>query len=97
MKRVLCLNILLGNPSNTLPGVWGFKVISMNCYKTPELKPFKTLVVHELQSHDFTNRVNICRLSLQSVHDGEIDPCPIFFSREPWFHFHGETDFAAEC
>jgi hypothetical protein len=36
MKSVLRLNILLGNSSDTLNRRPGFKMVSMNCHKTPE-------------------------------------------------------------
>jgi hypothetical protein len=54
--------------------------------KPLKIKPCKTTVVHELQPHDGTNRVNICNWILQSVNVGEITSHLILSSDEASFH-----------
>jgi hypothetical protein len=58
------------HPEMPCTGDEGFKTAT----KFLRLKPFKTTVVYELQPHDPTNRVNICKWNLQAVYDDEVNP-----------------------
>jgi len=59
---------------------WVSKSLAWTATKYLQLKPFKTIVLHELQPHDPTHRVNFCDCILQAVHDGDTDLHMIFFS-----------------
>jgi hypothetical protein len=54
-----------------------------------KLRPYKTTVIHALQSRDPANRVHFCCWFLQSVIEGEIYPQLIFSSDEARFRLQG--------
>jgi hypothetical protein len=54
-----------------------------------KLRPYKTTVLHALQSRPPASRVHFCSWFLQSVVDGEIDQQLTLFSDEAWFHLRG--------
>jgi hypothetical protein len=43
--------------------------------KLLKLRPHKATVVHALQLRYATSRINFCSWFLQSLHDGEVNPC----------------------
>jgi hypothetical protein len=54
-----------------------------------KLRPYKTTILHALQSHDPDDMVKFYSWFLQSVVEGEIDPQLKFFAAEAWFHLQG--------
>jgi hypothetical protein len=70
MKCSLCLHIFLRKHSDILHKKLIFKMSSIDCHCTRKLKQFKTTVVYGFQSHDLTNRMNLCccHVSLLKYH-----------------------------
>lgn len=65
------------------------KTSAWKATKLLKLKPYKVIVVQELQPRDYEIRVNFSNWILRNVNDRVIDPHLIFFSDEAWFHLHG--------
>jgi len=84
---MLALNILLGNLRHFAQETRVAKTSVQTATKL-KLEPFKTTVVHEVQSCDPTYRVNSCNRIFHSVHDGKIDSHVVFFSDNSGFHLH---------
>jgi len=43
------------------------------------------MVVHAYKEHDLAARIHFCNRFLQSIHNGEVDLCLVFFSYKACF------------
>jgi hypothetical protein len=57
-----------------------------------KLRPYKTVVIHDLQPRDPASSVHFCSWFLQTVVESEIDQQLTFFFDEAWFHLQGYTN-----
>jgi hypothetical protein len=60
-------------------------------------KPYRTIVVNQLQPPDAEVRTNYCRWFHQLVYDGMVDPDLIFHADRAWFHLSGYVNCQNTC